>query len=476
MLSMTYKGQRIDGVRVLEKKVPYMAPQTPELREMPGMPGAYLTDVKRGVLTIPIVLDVVAESPLELKRKAERVAAWLSSDKPEALIFDDDPGRTFYAILSGDLDPDRFVNFDSVPVTFICPEGEREGTRHVVPLSSDVTTIMNMGTAPAKPIFRGTATGSLTNIDLVTLDHYMRIGAPAPIGAPPPAMRTVLYKSNLTNVDGWSIGTQVDGGVVRGTMVSDGTGFVATDFGTPFSPYGYQGPARVRSVGSPAQHFQIRAHIDQMNSISGTGKVEIYMFNAAGQIIAILAFEDVYSSGKINQARLTLGVGANRREIVRQADSPPSWSDFSGIFEVERVGKHWTAYFAKVRANGQHHTRANFSFWDYGEDYQDPLAQFQIAIRKWGDPAVPATAMKVKDIEVLGFNFSQNTGPAYIAHAGDKIEINHVTGDILINDKSQIWLKDFAADYFELQPGENHITLNPHWLLNMEMEYVEKFK
>lgn len=475
---MTYNGIRKHGVSVLEKSRPYWATRTHELLDVPGMPGAYLSDTKIEVLRFDAVLDIYADSPNQLRRMAEDLAAWFAVDEPKPLIFDDDPSRTYFALITGDLKPDEHVSFASLPISILCPDPHKYGNEKVIQFTEDVRMVVNNGTANAKPTFIATALGSLTNIDIVTDHGYMRIGEPAPINAPPIAPEVVEYTSELSNTTGWlASNTVADNGTVGGTMVSDGNGFRASSFGATVTPYAWRGPALKRSLPTPLQDFKIEAAIQQLNTAAGLGMIEIYMLNAAGAVVCKMGFEDVWRYTKANQFKYQLGaIGTPRTEYHWRADYDPYWNDFKGVIRVERKGIHWRAYIAQVDAKGKHYNISSTKqHFDYANKYTDPIAQIQISIRKWGDPAVPETNMRVDRITVWKLNQNTVFQPLYIAHAGDVVEIDHMTGNITVNGEPRLWLKDFGSKFFPLKPGENTISVAPINQMSLQMIWRERF-
>lgn len=475
--SLTYDGKRKIGVSVLEKSRPYWASRTHDLRKVKGMPGAYLSDTTIEVLQIDAVLDLYADSPTQLRRLAEEVAAWFAVDEPKPLIFDDETERTYFAIAQGNLVPDEHVSFASLPVTFIVPDSYKHGIERTTTLDQDVQVVENKGSAPSKPTFVATALGSLTNIDIVTDEAYMRIGAPAPIDMPPIAPEVVTFTDELQNTTGWITGTVADNGTIKGTMSSDGNGFRATAFGTSDLPFAWQGPALKKSLPSPLQDFKVEAAIQQLSGTAELGMIEIYLLNAAGGVVAKIGFEDVWRNTQMNQAKFQLGaIGPNRKEYHWAANYVKYWDQFKGVIRLERKGIHWRAYIAQVDGSGKHYNVSSTKqHFDYAGLYTDQIAQVQISIRKWGDSAVPQTNMRVDKITVWRINQNTVYEPLYIAHAGDVIEINHDTGNITINGEPRLWLKDFGSKFFALKPGETNISVAPYDLVDLQMKWREKF-
>src|SRR5690625_3224128 len=121
------------------------------------MTGAHLsqTDTQVRVISVPVFL--LADDMSDLQKIKEDMAEWLIHDEPKPLIFKDEPGRTYYAVVDGSLDLDELVRWGDGVITFICPDPYKYGEEKTVEFSEDSTVIENNGTAPAKPIIELTA-------------------------------------------------------------------------------------------------------------------------------------------------------------------------------------------------------------------------------------------------------------------------------------------------------------------------------
>src|SRR5699024_10594334 len=97
--SFTFNGIRKDWLYIREgrEKAPF-APLTRNTIKVPGMHGAYLqsTDVEPIVINQPIGFRVDHNNELSFK---DELASWLVTTDPVPLVFDDEPGRTYYAVV-----------------------------------------------------------------------------------------------------------------------------------------------------------------------------------------------------------------------------------------------------------------------------------------------------------------------------------------------------------------------------------------
>lgn len=474
--SLTFNGTRKTGVYVTEKKRPYWAPRQRSLLEIEGMDGAYLNDTKKGVLIITAKIMLSAESPYLLRRLAEEVAEWFDTKKAVPLQFDDETERTYYAVVEGALDPDEMVTIGFVDIIFLCTDPYKYGVTRTVPVTEDIMTIKNNGSAETKPLFRFTALAPLTNIDIVTPTAYMRVGAPARVEQTPVEYKSTVLASELTSTTGWSVAQVADNGYVTGTMGSDAQGFIASTWGESQTPFSWQGPALVKSLPAPIQDFITQVNVRLLNGVDELGMIEIYMLDASGNVVGKMGLEDVWRRSKVNQAKFQLGmVGVNRWERHGTSEYPPAWNDFTGVLQLRREGIAWDAYFAEVDGTGKHYNVENWRYWDHELKYAAPVAQVQIALRKWGDGAVPAAGLRVNRIDVWQINDTTPEEPLFIAQTGDVVEIDHSTGNVTVNGEPRLWLKDLGSTYFPIEKGDNTLSISPAHLMDGEIIWRERY-
>lgn len=460
---------------VMEKSRPYRAPRRLNMITVKGRPGGYLSDVETEVLVIVVKFLIDGETAEILRKNAEDFADWLTTKQPQPLVFSDEPDRTYYAITEGSIDPDELVLYGITDVTFICPDPHKYGMTRTHTFTGDIHTITNKGTADAIPIFKATVNQKITNLDLVMLDAYMRIGSPVSVASTPTDSRTLRMSDEMSSLSGWSVASAVDNGHVAGTMRTDGDGFMADTWGAVQLPAQWQGPSMIKGLPQPIQNFNAEILVEQISGLKEAGMLEIYFRDAAGKVVCKVGVSDEWRDTKMNQVKFQLGDIGERVSLNKTAANPAHWDNYKGMLRVTRSGRKFVAYFSLVDSKGNHTTRASIPFFDSFDDYQTPITTVQVAIRKWPDSDVAATQMKVKKIEVWSVNTPVSNEPVYIAGPGDTIEINHEIGDVLINGEPRIWMKDFGSTFFHFKPGDNYISLSPAYAMNMTVTWRERY-
>src|SRR5690625_7184800 len=82
-----------------------------------GMTGAQLSKTDTQFRVISVHILIMAESFSDLQKIKEDLAEWLIHDEPKELIFKDEPDRSYYAVVDGELDLDELVRWGDGVIT-----------------------------------------------------------------------------------------------------------------------------------------------------------------------------------------------------------------------------------------------------------------------------------------------------------------------------------------------------------------------
>lgn len=166
MKNFSFNGITKDYLIVLEgSNRPAWAPIERVYQTIPNRPGAYLKGLRKtNPRPLPIPAAIKGINLTDLQKVKEDFASWLIHDDEKPLIFDDEPNRTYYAVVDGNFDIDEFIYYGRGSIPFICPDPykygpEEEYTLETVPEATIVTLFaaQNPGFNPAPvdaiPIF-----------------------------------------------------------------------------------------------------------------------------------------------------------------------------------------------------------------------------------------------------------------------------------------------------------------------------------
>lgn len=112
------------------------------LVSLPGVDGAKLKGVRYTERTIEIDTLFIAANDAELRKILEEINYILATDKEEALIFSDEPDRTYYAVFSTAQESEGQNGVYKVTLTFVYPNPEKEAAETVVTTETNSPTVV----------------------------------------------------------------------------------------------------------------------------------------------------------------------------------------------------------------------------------------------------------------------------------------------------------------------------------------------
>lgn len=440
---------------------------------VPGMDGAHEEGNTLDAKTINVRFRITDKTNEGFRERLNRLNALLSGSKQVLEFTDED--AVFYATVSSVEMPDEESNDLIGNIFFYCSDPYKYGPELEATFPSDAVTVTNNGTAPAKPVFELEVNESTTFAMVSNGDEYMMIGEPIDVTEDIPFQKYErVFYTDASSLVGWTDGTYVDGGVVAGQMASNGTRFQASSYGTGNA---WHGPAIKQSLPEVLTDFRMESFISFYNGNLPmyVGRIEIYLLDANEQVVGKIAIKDTQNGQALTVGEVRAGSGSNSHFLINESgDRPGNWNNFSGQVRIERDGNVWRAYIAMVdTATGRHHTRRAATWIDSENRLTRTVAQVQIHIGQYRTHQTPAGG--VYSLSVYKIN-QQEEGTPYIANEGDVITFDHNQNLILINGEPRKDLKNFGADYFKLQPGNNNIVVLPEGTFSTRIRYREPFK
>jgi predicted phage tail component-like protein len=474
---MTFRGIRKDYITVLRgrKRPPWSSIQR-NIVTIPGRVGGYLFNTKFDPKLLEVPVLIKANSFSDLQKLKEDLAAWLITDTPQELVFDDEPDRTYYAVVDGSLDLDELVRWGQGVIRFICPDGYKYGAEHtyIIPNGQDIFDIHNPGTAEAEPKFKITVNQDITFLSVVRDDNFVMIGKPQDeVNEIKKQPLEVVLEDNMTTTSGWtSANTYVENGDVTGSFSSSGSYFYASNFGTGSL---WHGPALKKSLPAALQDFQVEFIVEFKSNgdPKKMGRIELILLDNNNQTVAKLAMKDVFQGYEENHAEMRVGnLATGTRLFDTGGPKKDDWDNFYGMLRMSRTGNVWRAYVAKLN-NGKHEKSRSETFTDYKNQYMSPITQVMVHIAQRGTIA-PAD-MKIHKVKVFKRNNLGANEIPVIARVGDVIEFDHESAMVYKNGEDFRTALDLSSDFFTLKPGTNRLSLLPEGVGNIEVTFRERF-
>lgn len=474
---MFFNGISKPYLTVLKVNKGYSSPVTWETSNIPGRAGVRPKKKNREaeIVSVEVMIEGATEEIYD--RNVEDLVAWLDTDKPAKLEFENEKDRYRMALYQGSLDPAEFPTFGKVTIEFLIPDSYKYGKTLTSTFVNGAAAVVNSGTAEALPVFELDVTGDITHLGVYKAEEYMQIGEPAGILTPVYQRETLILDDPLTSMTGWTVATKVDNGYITGSITPTASGWTINSYGTNQTPKEWQGPVMRKALPAALQNFKVDLDIQLLNTGGRMGMIEVYLMDAMNNVVAKIGFEDIWESITRNQAKFQLGnVGVTRKvDLRRTADAPWAWNDFKGIIRLWRDGNRFRPYFGIKQSNGKHvWVSQNYLYTDKDNLFNAPITQIQIAMRRW--PGVTEAILKASNLKVYRLNDPIDSAIPYIAKAGDKIILDHEANLITINGEDRKDLKDFGAKFFKLAAGTDAVLLAPADKLTGKVTYKERFK
>lgn len=439
--------------------------------KVPGRAGMYDFGNEIGNREIELEYTIVADDEVDLRAKVREFATWLYYDEAKPFIINEEPDKTYYAKVQGTTELNETLHIGQGTVKFICYDpyayGE-EKTVNLVGTEGDVFTVTNDGDVEAYPKLRFEFTQPTTEFTVLAGDRYMYFGQPADVGTVTPApQRTLILHDDCSSLAAWTTGSYIDGGVVAGTMISDGNLFRPSDYG---SGSAWHGPARVRMFdgGVTLTDFTVQCEIAlKAGYVYQIGRVEIYLLDSGGVPIGKMALRDSTASANNPYMEARAG-GVGGRQWVNYTGRVGRWANFGGAIRITRKGKKWEFSASKRASNGRLYDSFTYSFYDKDNTYSSAqLAGLQVHIGTYGSYN-PVSTIYVEDIIVYRENtVNPVTEVPNVFGAGDVLDIDCATGVILKNEEPFYAALDPTSNYVRLNKGTTDITVSPQGIFDV---------
>jgi len=391
----------------------------------------------------------------------------------------------YYASLSELVFPEEDSNDLIGEMLFLCSDPIAYSKEEKTVPAEDVMMINNEGNEATEPIIELTATKKATFAMVNNInDEYNLLGFPLEeegheeiVDASP----TVLYEDG-TSMDGWTTsGVQVDDyfNDITGTMMSDGSGIRAQNYGTAGDRM--RGPAVIRELSRPLQDFEITTNFDIISRREMDNfRIEVYFFDEAMNMLGKIGIKDNSRTknrraalgrvGPYRGAGRSNGYAIGKHNYIQDNLGETTLMNMS----VKREGNLYTFYVARFR-NSRHRTTLQSTFRDSKNEYDGRLRYISLFVGSYQDRAVP-NRLRMNNLEVKEIRQLTVDQTPYILDVGDTVTFDHSTEEILINGQDAMMIKDFGAEFFKLPKGYSQIEINPPDTFTGEVKFREKYK
>ncbi|WHY75702.1 phage tail family protein [Neobacillus sp. WH10] len=459
MSGMTFNGIRKPYVTVLRgRKRPSWAPIKRNILTIPGMAGGLLesTDILPRPEDVPILIK--GNDMADLQKIKEDLAAWLITDQPAPLIFDDEPDRIYNAMIDGSIDLEEIIYYGQGVLNFICPDPYKYGPEKQANFQSS-STVNVSGSAKTFPNIKVNITKDTTFVAVSNGEKLNLIGNPTKQEETPYSPESTVLTTTGNNLTGWtnSSATSIEGFTQLGTLKANGD-FYTDDYGV-LTP-GWHGPAMKTSLGQSLQDFRLDVGFNMAKTGNNqAGGLEVSLLSASSTCVAKVGMTKHYGGLDQLYAKVRAGTSLNGYDVIAE-NQARSLNSIQGIFRVIRKGNVWTAQLFYYSNYSKSYQLGFQNSWiDSENKIGAAVTQVQVALMQRGE--FPVVNQRVSDINVFKINSPIAGQVSIIAKAGDVIEFDHTTDNILKNGIPFLKEKVFIGEYFSLSPGVNAILAEP---------------
>lgn len=420
-----------------------------------GRVGALLISSEVEPRSIDIPVRIKGENIADLQKLKEDLADWLVHDDVKELVFDDEPDRTYYAVVDGTLDLDEIVYYGKGVITFICPDGLKYGPLREIKLDAQTNKIYYAGTEPTIPTIKMTATKPLTYIGYSNGDDFVAMGSAVTEGATPVPENTVILSDDFSNLGLWQTGTTIEDVVNDGTFASGPRGLFVRDFGTTdILGWGWYGPMIQRSLNQSLADFEVDVYMDNINKIDELSRLDLYLKDENGVLFGRITIADLSDVARNNTFYSWVGSSTSDRLFLSYHERK-EWNPFNGLLRIRKIGNVFEIYATSINSNGMHYASYSNRYVDGEKKYTKKLAGIAVQISKNAKYKAPSESF-IKRVEVKRPNLNNENIVRNVAETGDVIEVK----DGLIYKNGEVYMDRFHAssNFFPLRKGENSLT------------------
>ncbi|MBP3038060.1 phage tail family protein [Bacillaceae bacterium Marseille-Q3522] len=457
LLSFSFNGIKKTYMRMEPgRRKSVFSPVRRNLLRLPGMVGAYLDGTDTDVLVIQQPISIEGKDKLDLRKVEEDLAAWLVTEQEAPLIFDDEPGRVYYAVIDGSFEPEQIVNFGRGTINFICPKSRKFALNETVATFANAGTFEVGGTAKTEPVIDVHIKSDTTFVAVSDGEGNINmVGMPNKVEETPADPLTKVMQSYCNTTTGWTAITasSVEFGDLMGQLKTNGDEFYTDDYGTSTR---WHGPGLKTGLSEAVQDFQYEAGFG-MRSTPGqnqAGSIEVSVLDANNTIVSKFTVTKHFGGSGTLYGRIR----AKNHDIIGEDGPANSQNNWGGVFRVKRKGNVWTAEIWP-HDGLRFHLQSRKTWVDTEEIAAAPITQLQV--RFFQRAAFPLANMNITDIIVYRQNDLEVDQVPILAHAGDIVTFDHTRDIILRNGEDITREKAFIGSYFPLKPGANTIVVEP---------------
>lgn len=478
-----------------------MPPSAINQLDKPMASGSHFVNRKYNNRIFNVEYTIIGKTPEEIMSLADDMADWLDYTTPRAVVFNAKPEMVYYGIVDNVSDITEFGKTGKGTFTINCfdPHGYgKTRTLTYTPSLTEPQLFSNGGNRACSPKVEVKFTKALTDFAIVTDGDAIYFGDPFdPVEKIPTDLSPRRLYDTMQSTNGWQQGTNIDEGQVAGTFSNTGDSFVQADKNYGSYNSGWHGAAMIKDIGRQLEDFKVEARIiHNSNKFAQAGRVEIYMLDINGAVVAKISLRDTSTTGQMpvfkaragtqNSGKTFANYSGKTRMLTKEKVSKGtyiygeenSFRNFYGELHISRRGTKWIAHIIRLSPNnpGEVINSYNISWSDSKKQYTGKVAAIQVHVGQYKS-VEPTNELKVTHLEV--FEFIEKPTPEaidYVFKPGDVLIVDNDTGEVTKNGKRYFQDLYPTSSFFKFAPGINGLSFSsPSAIEYAKVSYKERW-
>lgn len=491
MSNFSFNGIRKNYCNYMDYDAGWGQSRELEINEVRGRPGGVLSNIKEEPREIEVsVLVDATYNTQTLYELADDFISWLTTDEPKELIFDREPDKVYFAILSSRIDTEEFVTFGKATVKFTCVDPYKYSVKTFENTAiSDQVSIANTGTADAPIIVEATALKN-TNFFQITKgdEDYFMIGEDD-VDKPLNDYSPLILGDELRTFKGWNkqdaknFTDNHTGGGVGGTFLQSSSKesmYLDTESVTGT---GWQGAMYKRSFVNnvSAQDFSTTVKFGVNQRRKGAVHFAQYLYDTDGRVIASIGYSNTNPNQVTGRIIITLfNQNGDQVKIYDYKNNPSLYKldEFVVYIKLERRSNQFKIKTWKYREIPYPLRKIAFDqhekiYMDSGKFYTRPIASLSLYSAKNGNnPVMPLYIFGTYTRELLPKPVGARD---MIIKAGDEVTIDMKTKNVLVNEEPFLSEKTFGSDFFNIDKGVSELFVYPTGVFDTRILWRDRY-
>lgn len=257
-----------DYFKILKINRTILPPKSVFTKDIPSLHGQIYTGFKYTPRVYTLECALVAQNNEDLDDKIRTISYILETKTPSKLILGDSPNRYNYAIVTNEIDRDKFKYNNKFNIEFTCydPISYSTENKEFYGNSSNIVTIENSGSTDTYPMTSIEFGGDSSFLQCTNYEgKTILIGVPRKVDDGIASYEPIMLKDSCETLNGWNSTSNIldSGREIAGNLVINGGGYGIT-LGSyrPSSGNKWYGGALKKNLPRNIENFKVEIKVE----------------------------------------------------------------------------------------------------------------------------------------------------------------------------------------------------------------------